>query len=123
MEAIDSAIKVLEAIEKNYQETQKKLHKFKFKRELHQSAREMQLHLERTKGISAQHVQLKLRERIKRYMKESGKFAEALCLGYITPINILINIFINDGMKSKAFRKNLLHSKFSHIGNFKDSCI
>ena len=51
-----------------------------------------------------------------RHMNESGKFAEALCLGYVTPINVLVNMFINDGMGSKAFRKNLLSDKFSHIG-------
>lgn len=49
-------------------------------------------------------------------MKESGKFAESICIGYITPLNILINIFINDGIKSKIYRKNLLHDKYSHLG-------
>ena len=49
-------------------------------------------------------------------MNETGKFAESLSLGYITPLNILINLFINDGMKGKVYRKNLLHSKYSHIG-------
>ena len=39
---------------------------FKFKRELHSSAREIQLHLEVTKGVSAQKPEIKLRERIKR---------------------------------------------------------
>ena len=42
------------------------LKSFKFKRELHSSAREMQLYLEKTKGINAQKPELKLRERIKR---------------------------------------------------------
>ena len=51
-----------------------------------------------------------------RHMNETGKFAESLSLGYITPLNILINLFINDGMKGKVYRKNLLHSKYSHIG-------
>ena len=67
MDAIESAVEELNRLLAEYSKKGgKKLHKFRFKRGLHQSAREMQLHLERTKGISAQHVQLKLRERIKR---------------------------------------------------------
>lgn len=103
------------------------LKSFKFKRELHSSAREIQIHLEKTMGISAQKPELKLRKRIKRYknkeinliirhLDETGEFAESISLGYITPLNILINVFINDGIKSKNYRKNLLHQKYSHIG-------
>lgn len=44
------------------------LKSFKFKRELHSSAREMQLHLEKTEGVNAKKLELKLRERIKRYL-------------------------------------------------------
>lgn len=49
-------------------------------------------------------------------MNDTGKFAESISVGYITPLNILINLFVNDGVKSKIYRKNLLHSKYSHIG-------
>lgn len=53
---------------------------------------------------------------LERHINETGKFAESIILGYITPLNIVINLFINDGIKNKVYRKNLLHDKYSHIG-------
>jgi hypothetical protein len=71
---LESGIQDLQNLIKEYQQRNPGAHdkartvlkSFKFKRELHASAREMQLYLEKTKGINAQKPELKLRERIKR---------------------------------------------------------
>lgn len=64
-EALDSAISDL----KKFSEDDSKNHlKFlKAKRELHNSAREMQKYLEKTAGVGPSSSEMRLRERIKRY--------------------------------------------------------
>ena len=46
----------------------KQLKYLKSKKELHNSAREMQKHIENTSGVGASTEDMKLRERIKRYL-------------------------------------------------------
>lgn len=62
--ALDSAIEDLRVLEMYQKE--RSLKYLKVKRELHNSAREMQKHLENTGGVGAAYDDMKLRERIKR---------------------------------------------------------
>jgi hypothetical protein len=68
--ALESGIKDLQNLLKEHEANHNKkcsiLKSFKYIRELHSSAREMQLYLEKSKGVHAQKPEIKLRERIKR---------------------------------------------------------
>ncbi len=56
------------------------------------------------------------RDRIERYGKWSGKIAENIAYGQVTPRQIVLYLLIDDGMPSRGHRKNFLTENFHLIG-------
>jgi hypothetical protein len=56
------------------------------------------------------------RNRIERYGRWSGKIAENIAYGQVTPRQIVLYLLIDDGMPSRGHRKNFLTEDFRFIG-------
>jgi uncharacterized protein YkwD len=54
--------------------------------------------------------------RIERYKKDYQTLGENIAYGFYTPRDVVIELFVDDGVYDRGQRKNLLNDQFENIG-------
>ena len=80
------------------------------------SAKKLVQHLNASRSTRPVSKELDLETRIKAEIKEPGTIAENISFGWDDPKEIVLQLLIDDGVKNRCHRTNLLGSQFDQIG-------
>ena len=109
IDAIDDAIQFLK--------TQKPVEPLEYNDGIAQACKDHVLDIG-TKGLTTHEGSddLNISDRIEKYVEWDGVTAESIDFGFKIPENIILNLLIDDGVKNRYQRYNLLNDKFKYIG-------
>ena len=99
-----------------YLEKQSPLKKLGRNEGLENSAKQMLTHIGPKGSVRHEKGEMSLKSRIDKHLNKSGIMGENLSFGNNKAINIVCQIIIDDGVKSRGHRKNLFEERYSHFG-------
>lgn len=83
---------------------------------LNKAAQSLLEHFEKTGETSAQSEEFMLQTRFKKELGNVKSIAESSSFGFSDPKEIIFQLIIDDGVESRANRKNLYSQSFSEVG-------
>ena len=109
VDAIDDAIQFLK--------TQKPVQQLEYNDGIAQACKDHVIDIG-TKGLTTHEGSddLNISDRIEKYVEWDGITAESIDFGFKIPENIILNLLIDDGVKNRYQRYNLLNDQFKYIG-------